>query len=274
MPELPEVETLKRSLKNHIIGHKITFLKQFQKCLRYELDPCLSTKTINSFITNVHRIAKYLIVELNNNNSIIFHLGMTGRLTLRKGDYHFQKHDHLAFAFDNGNLLVFNDTRRFGMVYVAATHELKSEKYLQNIGVEPLSIDFHTEYLVSYFKNRKAPIKSVIMNNKILVGVGNIYASESLFLSRIHPLKPAQNLTKSKIAELTQSIILVLNQAIQEGGTTLRDFVNGNNKPGYFKKKLNVYDRKNLNCYSCTTKIVRIVYSGKATYFCPTCQKM
>ena len=112
------------------------------------------------------------------------------------------------------------------------------------------------------------------MDNKILVGVGNIYASESLFLSRINPLKPAQNLTKSEILELTQSIIWVLNQAIQEGGTTLRDFVNGDNKPGYFKQKLNVYDRKNSGCYSCTTKIVRIVQSGRATYFCPTCQKI
>lgn len=160
------------------------------------------------------------------------------------------------------------------MVYVAATDELNSEKYFKNIGLEPLSAEFNAEYLESYFKNRKAPIKSVIMDNKILVGVGNIYASESLFLSRINPLKPAQNLTKSEILELTQSIILVLNQAIQEGGTTLRDFVNGDNKPGYFKQKLNVYDRKNLGCYSCTTKIVRIVQSGRATYFCPTCQKI
>ena len=274
MPELPEVETLKRSLKNHIMGHEITSFRQFRKSLRYELDPNLSAKTINSFITNVQRIAKYLVVELTNNNSIVFHLGMTGRLTLRKGDYSFQKHDHVAFSLDDGNLLVFNDARRFGMLYVAATDELKSEKYLKNIGLEPLSAEFNAEYLASYLKNRKAPIKSVIMDNKILVGVGNIYASESLFLSRINPLKPAQNLTKSEILELTRSIILVLKQAIEEGGTTLRDFVNGDNKPGYFKQKLNVYDRKNSDCYSCTTKIVRIVQSGRATYFCPTCQKI
>ena len=162
MPELPEVETLKRSLKNHIMGHKITSFMQFRKSLRYELDPTLSAKTINSFITNVHRIAKYLVVELNNNNSIIFHLGMTGRLTLRKGDYSFQKHDHVAFSLDDGNLLVFNDARRFGMVYAAANDELNSEKYFKNIGLEPLSAEFNAEYLASYFKNRKAPIKSVI----------------------------------------------------------------------------------------------------------------
>jgi len=142
MPELPEVETLKRSLKNHIMGHKITSFMQFRQSLRYELDPNFSAKTINSFITNVHRIAKYLVVELNNNNSIIFHLGMTGRLTLRKGDYSFQKHDHVAFFLDDGNLLVFNDTRRFGMVYVAATDKLKSEKYLKNIGLNYMNLDY------------------------------------------------------------------------------------------------------------------------------------
>ena len=272
MPELPEVETLKRSLEKHIVGHKIISFIKFRTSLRYYLDPNLTEKTINSVISNVRRIAKYLIIELSNNNSIIFHLGMTGRLTLRKDTYEFQKHDHIAFILDGGSFLVFNDPRRFGMVYVSATNELWSQKYLKNIGPEPFSKQFNVKYLEDCFKNRKIPIKSAIMDNKIVVGVGNIYASESLFLSRINPSKPAQNLTKNEILHLIQSIVFVLNEAIKAGGTTLRDFVNGNNKPGYFKQKLKVYDRKDSDCYSCGTKIVKIVQSGRATYFCPVCQ--
>jgi formamidopyrimidine-DNA glycosylase len=272
MPELPEVETLKRSIEKHIVGHKITSFLQFRKSLRYDLDPSLEKKTVNSLICRVQRTAKYLIIELSNNNSIIFHLGMTGRLTLRKNSYDFQKHDHVVFTLDNGDLIVFNDPRRFGMLYTCVTNELKSQIYLRNIGLEPFSEQFDAEYLVNCFKNRKIPIKSAIMDNKIIVGVGNIYASESLFLSKVNPLRPAQSLTKKEILCLVQSIILVLNEAIKEGGTTLRDFVNGDNKPGYFKQKLNVYDRKNLGCHSCETKIVKIVQSGRATYFCPVCQ--
>lgn len=272
MPELPEVETLKRSLEKYVVGHKITSFMQFRSSLRYELDPNLATKTVNSFISKLQRVAKYLIIELSNNNSIIFHLGMTGRLTLRKINYEFQKHDHLVFVLENENLIVFNDSRRFGMVYVCNTNQLKMQKYLKNIGLEPFSRQFNVEYLVNCFKNKKTPIKSAIMDNKIIVGVGNIYASESLFLSKISPLRPAQTLTTNEILCLTRSIIWVLNEAIDAGGTTLRDFVNGDNKPGYFKQKLNVYDRKNLNCYCCKAKITKIMQSGRATYFCSICQ--
>lgn len=272
MPELPEVETLKRSLEKHIVGHKIISFVQFRESLRYSLDPDLAENTINSFISNVRRIAKYLIIDLSNNNSIIFHLGMTGRLTLRKNTYEFQKHDHIVFILENKSLIVFNDTRRFGMVYVSMTSELASQKYLKHMGLEPFSERFNVKYLENCFKNRKIPIKPAIMDNKIVVGVGNIYASESLFLSKINPLKLSKDLTNEEILRLLKSISFVLNEAIKAGGTTLRDFVDGDNKPGYFKQKLNVYDRKNSDCYSCRAKIVKITQSGRATYFCPVCQ--
>ena len=274
MPELPEVETLKRSLEKHIVGHKIISLIKRRTSLRSSLDPNLNEKTINSIINNVRRIAKYLIIELNNNNSIIFHLGMTGRLTFRKDTYDLQKHDHIVLVLESGNLLVFNDSRRFGMIYVSATHDLESQKYLKNLGPEPFSEHFNVKYLKECFKNSKVPVKSAIMDNKIVVGVGNIYASESLFLSKINPSTPVQSLTKDEILRLIQSIIFVLNEAIKAGGTTLKDFVNGDNKPGYFKQDLKVYDRKNAACYSCGGAIVKIVQSGRATYLCPTCQKL
>jgi formamidopyrimidine-DNA glycosylase len=274
MPELPEVETLKLSLEKHIVGHKIISFIKHRTSLRSNLDPNLAEKTINSVINNVRRVAKYLIIELNNNNSIVFHLGMTGRLTLKKESYDLQKHDHIVLVLESGNLLVFNDSRRFGMIYVSATNELESQKYLKNIGPEPFSECFNVKYLEDCFRNRKIPIKSAIMDNKIVVGIGNIYASESLFLSKINPSKPVQDLTKNEILILIQSIIFVLNEAIKAGGTTLKDFVNGDNKPGYFKQNLTVYDRKNANCYSCGATIVKIVQNGRATYFCPVCQKV
>lgn len=273
MPELPEVETLKCFLEKHIVGHKIISFVKRRNSLRSKLDPNLSKKTTNSVINGVRRVAKYLIIELDNNNSIVFHLGMTGRVTLKKDTYVFQKHDHVAFVLAGGNLLVFNDSRRFGMLYVSATNLLKSQQYLQNLGPEPFSEQFNVDYLEKCFRNRKIPIKTAIMDNKIVVGVGNIYASESLFLSKINPLKQVHTLTKIEISSLIQSIVFVLNEAIKAGGTTLRDFVNGDNKPGYFKQQLKVYGRKNESCYSCREKIAKFTQAGRATYFCPNCQK-
>lgn len=271
MPELPEVETLKRSLEKHIVGHKITSFVRFRDSLRYKLDNEIAAKSKNSVIIGVRRIAKYLVIDLDN-NSIIFHLGMTGRLTLRESDYAFQKHDHLAFILDDKNQLVFNDARRFGMVYICPSNELKLQKYLQNIGPEPFDEQFNAQYLLQYFKNKKMPIKSAIMDNRIVVGIGNIYASESLFLSNINPARSAQSLSSIELEKLISSVILVLDKAIIAGGTTLRDFVDGDNKPGYFKQELNVYGRKGEACNICGAKIVKIVQSGRATYFCPGCQ--
>lgn len=272
MPELPEVETIKRSLEKHLVGHKIISLLKFRDSLRYSLDEKLKEKVTGSSVIDIRRIAKYLIVDLNNSNSLVFHLGMTGRLTLRSKDYFFQKHDHVAFGLEDNNILVFNDPRRFGMIYISPTPEVSSQKYFSSLGVEPFSVEFNAIYLERCFKNRRSSIKLAITDNKIVVGVGNIYASESLFLSKIHPLTPAQSLTKKELSALARSIVAVLSKAIDAGGTTLRDFVNGDNKPGYFKQELNVYDRKGLECYFCKTKIVKIVQSGRATYFCPLCQ--
>lgn len=197
---------------------------------------------------------------------------MTGRLTFRESDYFLQKHDHLAFILDDKNQLVFNDARRFGMVYICQSNELSLQKYLQNIGPEPFDKQFNSDYLFQCFKNKKMPIKSAIMDNRIVVGVGNIYASESLFISNINPTKPAQALDIIELEKLVKAVVLVLNKAIIAGGTTLRDFVNGDNKPGYFKQELNVYGRKGEECNICGTKIVKIVQSGRTTYFCPECQ--
>ena len=274
MPELPEIETLKRSLEKNIVGRKITSLTQFRESLRYNLAQDLAEKTVNSFVKEIYRIAKYLVMNLSNDYSIIFHLGMTGRLTLKNDHYKLQKHDHIILTLDSGNSIVFNDARRFGMLYLSATNELQAQQYFKDIGLEPFSEQFNAIYLANHFKNKKTSVKTVIMNNKIVVGIGNIYASESLFLSKIHPLKQAKDLTREEIIRLIKSIIFVLEEAIKAGGTTLKDFVNGNNSPGYFKQKLNAYARKGLSCYICKATIIKMMQNGRATYFCPGCQKL
>ncbi len=272
MPELPEVETVKNSLKNNIIGKKILNCQKFRNSLRYKLDEELATKTKNTYINEISRVAKYIIIELSNGYLLIFHLGMSGRITFQQKGYNFKKHDHLAFLLDDKYYLVFNDTRRFGMVYICQNSRLKSQKYMQNMGPEPFEQSFNAKYLLHYFKHKNISIKSALMNNKIVVGVGNIYAAESLFLSNIHPLTKVKNLTEKELDKLVNSIILVLEEAIKAGGTTLRDFVNGDNKPGYFKQNLNVYGRMGQDCKICKYKISKIIQHGRATYFCQKCQ--
>lgn len=273
MPELPEVETLKRSLEKHIIGHKITGYLANRTNIRYELDPDFKSKIINSTIHQLKRRAKYLIVELDNNNSMVFHLGMTGSVTIRNQDYNLKTHDHIVINLITGQRLIFNDPRRFGMAYICANNELEQAKFMQNTGPEPFSNEFTTKYLQNTLKNKNIPIKSAIMDNKIVVGVGNIYASESLFLSKIHPSRPAKSLTEPELELLVKAITAVLANAIKEGGTTIRNFVDGENNSGYFKQKLHVYDKKGCNCSLCGSIIEKTTHAGRSTYFCPNCQK-
>lgn len=282
MPELPEVETIKRSLEKYIVGYKITSLTTFRDSLRYQLSSDLAATAGNGRIIDIRRIAKYLLLDLDNHNSLIFHLGMTGRLVFKTADncgYQRQKHDHIIIDLADSSekekaKLIFTDPRRFGMVYHCLTSDLYQEKYLRHMAIEPFSKQFDANYLKNCFKNKKLPIKSAIMDNRIVVGVGNIYASESLFLSGIHPLRPAGTLQIAELELLVKSIVTILCQAIDAGGTTLKDFVNGDNRPGYFKQYLRVYDRNQLDCYNCSAKIVKLMQSGRASYYCPQCQRL
>ncbi len=274
MPELAEVETLKCYLLKHITDAEISSFIARRDNLRYALDVgLLQRRTRSSKIINVTRSAKFLVLELDNSYSIIFHLGMSGRLTVQNSDYTPQKHDHIVIGLGAGNQLVFNDARRFGMVYSCKTAELRKQYFLKNMGQEPLEDGFNAQYLLQKLSARKAPIKTTIMDSKIVVGVGNIYAAESLFLAKINPLKFSNELKEDEVQLLVSSIKDTLHKAIKAGGTTLKDFVNGDNKPGYFKQELSVYDRAGQACYTCKDKIEKTKQAGRSTYFCSNCQK-
>ncbi|MCC8468193.1 MAG: bifunctional DNA-formamidopyrimidine glycosylase/DNA-(apurinic or apyrimidinic site) lyase [Rickettsia endosymbiont of Eriopis connexa] len=271
MPELPEVETLKNSLKDKLIGLIIGNVELKRDNLRYKLSPLLATEISNTNILDVRRRAKYLIIDFNNDYSLIIHLGMSGRFTLQPSNYEAKKHDHVIFDLSNGEKLIFNDTRRFGMVYSYKTNFL--EKGLFNdLGIEPFADLLTLEYLKNKLTTRKIPIKNLIMDNRVIVGVGNIYASESLHLARIHPDKLGNDLNDDEIESLIKSIRDVLTKAITAGGTTLKDFVNGDNKPGYFTQQLTVYGREGQSCLSCSGNIIKAKHSGRSTFYCKTCQ--
>jgi formamidopyrimidine-DNA glycosylase len=274
MPELAEVETLKNYLQKNIINEQIIDLKARREILRSPFNiKEMQQHVLAGKILKVTRVAKFLSLELDNHYSIIFHLGMSGRLTVKMSDYLLQKHDHIIINFKSQRQLVFNDARRFGMVYSCKTSKLHKQSFLKNMGQEPLENEFNATYLLQKLSSKKMPIKTAIMDSKIVVGVGNIYAAESLFLAKINPLKQARTLQNIEVDNLVYSIKQVLNKAIKAGGTTLKDFVSGDNKPGYFQQELNVYDRSGQACYICKHIIEKIKQAGRTTCFCPKCQK-
>ena len=273
MPELAEIETLKNYLEQHIIGKQIGSYVQHRGNLRYALPASLSQHASTGQVEGVERRAKFLNINLSNGYTIIFHLGMSGRLTVQPSSYQTQKHDHIIVGFKDGTQLVFNDARRFGMVYSCKSSDLNAQDFMKNMGQEPLTSEFNTEYLMRLLSNKTSPIKTALMDNRIVVGVGNIYAAESLFIAKIHPLRPANSLTKEEISRMIASIKQVLEKAIKAGGTTLKDFVGGDSKPGYFKQELNVYGRAGEACYVCKQSVKKIKQAGRSSFFCSSCQK-
>jgi formamidopyrimidine-DNA glycosylase len=269
MPELPEVETSLRGIRPHILEKTITQMRIYHPKLRWDILPELPSLLSGRKINAITRRGKYLLLHFANGYMVI-HLGMSGNLRITGIQDPLLKHDHVEWEFDDGTILRFNDQRRFGAVLWTQTPEQLS--LLSILGPEPLTEDFNAAYLFNRLKNRSGPIKSVIMENPLVVGVGNIYANESLFLSGIHPLKPAKTLALNECHLLVDAIKNVLEKAIQQGGTTLRDFVNADGKPGYFQQTLNVYGRKNQTCHRCHSRIEHVKVGQRATFFCPNCQ--
>lgn len=272
MPELAEIETLKLYLAERITGDKITNYIQRRNKLRYELAKDLPNYLINATIIDITRRAKYLNIYLDNDYVLTYHLGMSGRITIQTEDYQLQKHDHIIMGLQSGKQLVFNDARRFGMIYICSSKQMSNQQYFRTNGADPLEEGFDTKYLFQKLLSKKIAIKLALMDNKIVVGVGNIYAAESLFMAKINPLRASNTLTMEEISSLVGSIKQVLEKAIKAGGTTLKDFVGADGRPGYFKQELNVYDRIGLPCYICGHKIEKIKQSGRSTFFCPNCQ--
>ncbi|MGD8568985.1 MAG: bifunctional DNA-formamidopyrimidine glycosylase/DNA-(apurinic or apyrimidinic site) lyase [Gammaproteobacteria bacterium] len=271
MPELPEVETTRRGISPHIINQCIRNVIVRQPQLRWPVPPRLADKLVGQAITAVKRRAKYLLLDTGN-GTLVIHLGMSGSLRVLPAGVPAEKHDHVDIVFANDTLLRLRDPRRFGAVLWC--HEPVSEhKLLASLGVEPLSREFTGAYLHQKARKRKLAIKQLIMDSHIVVGIGNIYANEALFLAGIRPTIAAQRISLARMEKLADVVKKVLKQAIKSGGTSLRDFTRSDGRPGYFKQQLSVYDRAQQPCVVCGTAIKLIKQQQRATYYCRSCQQ-
>jgi len=271
MPELPEVETTRLGLSPHITGLRVKSVLIRQAKLRWPITPGLKKALIGQKILSVTRRGKYLLLNVTK-GTIIIHLGMSGSLKLvDSGEVH-KKHDHFDITFNNSKTLRLHDPRRFGAVLWTTSPPL-NHSLLISLGPEPLEDEFNTDYLFQCSRKRRVAIKTFIMNSKIVVGVGNIYASEALFRAGIRPTVVAGKISKIRYQRLVNAIKDVLMAAIAEGGTTLRDFTNGEGKPGYFKQKLLVYGRAGELCTTCNKIIKHSKQNQRATYYCTHCQR-
>ena len=283
MPELPEVETVKKGLEEFIINESIkeVYLSKFS--LRFPWPKNFVSQVIGKKIISIQRRAKYIIIGLSDNYSIIAHLGMSGSYKVLKKsefqDYIILKHDHLIIDLDNFKI-VYNDPRRFG--YIDLTNkEPKTHKFLSSLGPEPLSNYFNADNLAKTLLNKNKSIKNALLDQNIVSGLGNIYVCEAIFRSKINPKKNCSKLVTSKgkprknLILLVQKINEVIKEAIEVGGSTLRDFSNISGKMGYFQSSFNVYNRENEKCLldNCDGVIKRIIQSGRSTFFCSKCQK-
>ena len=270
MPELPEVETTKRGLEPRVVGKQVLSAQIHQKQLRWEIPSHLPTTIKGEFIKKISRRAKYILIKFSN-GTLVMHLGMSGSISVVPSGEALNKHHHFELILDNTTSMRFHDPRRFGSILWQKNNEQLS--LFKNLGPEPLSSEFNDNTLYLSSRGRKKNIKAFIMDSNIVVGVGNIYASESLFLAGISPKKVAGKTSKKRYQVLTQCIKQILSEAINKGGTTLNDFSNIDGKPGYFSQVLSVCGRNEMPCYRCDGTIKRIMQNQRASYYCPRCQK-
>jgi len=268
MPELPEVETTKNGLQSLLLNKTITKVEILNPNLRWNVDQSIIVKLENQTIRSFSRRGKYILFNLGK-GYLMVHLGMSGKINLLDVHEPINKHDHFLLYFDN-DVMRFNDPRRFGSIFYL---DNLNHKLLNSLGVEPLEDSFHENYLFENSRNKNQNVKAFIMDSKVVVGVGNIYACESLHKAGINPKTKANKISKKRYVSLTNNIKQVLNKAIKAGGTTFQDFSKVDGKPGYFSQELSVYGREYENCYYCNGKIKRIVQNQRSTFYCPKCQK-
>jgi formamidopyrimidine-DNA glycosylase len=271
MPELPEVETTRRGIESSVVGHVIKKVMVREPRLRWRVPRELPESAAGQRVMQLRRRAKYLVFDLER-GSMILHLGMSGSLRVLPASTPPSLHDHVDLVMDTGQCVRFNDPRRFGCLLWTDSDPL-SHKLLKSLAPEPLSDEFTGEYLARAAKGRSVAIKQLIMNGQVVVGVGNIYASEALFRAGVRPRRAAGRLKRAEFDALEKAIKDVLNDAIRAGGTTLRDYINPEGMPGYFRQKLFVYERTKDPCRVCKTQIKHFVLGQRSTYFCPVCQK-
>jgi formamidopyrimidine-DNA glycosylase len=271
MPELPEVETTRRGLEPHAAGRRIVALAVYEARLRWRVPDDLPAKLAGQRVIGLGRRAKYLLIALES-GTLLVHLGMSGTLRVLAADTPRIAHDHYDLLLESGRTLRFNDPRRFGSLHYTSGDPHR-HPLLARLAPEPFDREFDAPYLWRITRRRRASIKQVLMNSRLVVGVGNIYASEALFRARIRPRRRAQSLSRQEAARLVKAVRAVLSLAIRVGGTTLRDYVGADGEPGYFRQKLYVYERAGKPCRVCRTPIRQITQQGRSSYYCPSCQK-
>lgn len=270
MPELPEVETTCRGISQHILEQKVTKVIIRAPKLRWPIPKKIANMLPDRKPTSIVRRAKYILLHFDN-GTLIIHLGMSGRLQTLFEPTAAGKHDHVDILFANGCCLRYTDPRRFGCMLWTEVPALEHD-LLRNLGPEPFSKEFTATYLHNISSKRKSPVKNFIMDSKVVVGVGNIYASEALFAARINPTKPTNAITKDQFSTLIKHIKVILRKSIKQGGTTLKDFLDSSGKPGYFSQQLQVYGRAGEPCTQCNSAIESITLGQRSTFFCPNCQ--
>ncbi len=271
MPELPEVETTRRGIRPWVEGQAVTRVTVRERRLRWPVPAALAARLTGGVIESVDRRAKYLLFRTAS-GTMMLHLGMSGSLRVLEGPEAAGAHDHLDFELASGRCLRFNDPRRFGSVHWLRGR-VETHPLLRDLGPEPLGPEFDGERLYRTTRGRRVSIKPHIMNGRVVVGVGNIYASEALFRAGIHPRRPAGRIARRRLDALAGAIRDVLAEAIGQGGTTLRDFTWGDGRPGYFQQQLAVYGRAGEPCPDCGAPLRSEVIGQRATYFCSRCQR-
>lgn len=278
MPELPEVEVLRRSLEPHLVGDRIERVEVTNPSLREPVDVArLRRAARGREVVALRRRSKYLLIDLEGGWTVVVHLGMSGRLTLAPAAVPPELHEHVAFHLRSGRRLRFRDPRRFGVVFAVRTAELETDPHFAHLGPEPLEPGLSGkglgEVLARAAAGRRGPVKAFLMDAGVVVGVGNIYASETLHRAGVHPGRSVARISRQRWQRVAESAMAVLRQAISQGGTTLNDFADGEGKSGYFQVSLTVYDREGEPCLACGRPVRRIVQAGRSTFYCPGCQR-
>lgn len=279
MPELPEVEVLRRSLEPRLLGDRIERVEVRNAAMREAVRTAeLARRTSGREVSALRRRAKYLLIDLAGGDrpggqTLVVHLGMSGRLTLVPAEEPLEPHEHVAFFLRSGRRLRLRDPRRFGLVFAVPTREIPGDPHFVHLGIEPLEPGFDGAFLAEAAVGRRGPVKSFLMDARIVVGLGNIYATEALFRSGVHPNRSVARISAGRWDRIAEASITVLRQAIVQGGTTLNDFADGEGRSGYFQVSLGVYGREEEPCPACGTAIRRIVQAGRSSFYCHRCQR-
>ena len=294
MPELPEVETVRRGLEPAMVGSRILAVEQRRPDLRFPFPERFSERLAGQEVTALGRRAKYLLADLSYGEVLVMHLGMSGRFLVNEngtvyapGEFHIETggeraHDHVVFRLSNGAAIIYNDSRRFGFMDLVPRAGLSESRHFRHMGIEPLGNELSGEAIAQLFRNRKAPLKAALMDQRLIAGLGNIYVCEALFRAGLNPAAPAGSLAtptgkpREKAHRLAQAIRDVLTEAVEAGGSTLRDYAQTDGSLGYFQHAFRVYDRESDPCVTpgCGGTVRRLVQSGRSTFFCPSCQKL